>query len=182
MQRRISTGLILALLVTLPSFAANLPDTLNSAGQTLQLNGSGERTKLFIKLYRAGLYLESKSQIADEIVNANEPMAIRLDILSDLITARKMEKATMEGFQKSTGGNLGPIAGEIDRFIAIFTQGIKKGDVYEFSYLPATGTAVIKNGRTQENIAGAPFKQALFGIWLGKEPAQQSLKKTLLGQ
>jgi hypothetical protein len=33
----------------------------------------------------------------------------------------------------------------------------------------------------KEEIDGFDFKKAVFGIWLGKEPAQENLKTDLLG-
>ena len=51
---------------SLPILAATLadvtlPDTVTVGNQTLVLNGMGLRTKLFIKVYVGGLYLEKKS-------------------------------------------------------------------------------------------------------------------------
>lgn len=181
MQRTILCTLIL-LFTSLPSsFAGDLPATFNVAGSPLSLNGSGQRTKVFIKLYNAGLYLPSPSKDATRIIQTDGPMAIKLKITSDLITAEKMEKATLKGFKHSTGGQLAPIAGDIDEFMAVFRQGIKTGDTYDLAYTPDTGTVVSKNGATQISIEGLAFKQALFGIWLGEKPAQNKLKKAMLG-
>lgn len=173
---------VLTLLFTLPAQAKDLPATTQANGEPLSLNGKGTRKKLFIKLYNAGLYLKTPSQDAKAIVDADEAMSIKLNIISDLITAEKMENATMEGFNKSTGGNLSPLAGEIDQFMGVFKQGIENGDSYDFTYAPGTGTVVSKNGTAQVTIGGLPFKQALFGIWLGEQPAQEKLKKGMLGK
>lgn len=179
MTRALIFGLLT--LLALPAIAAGLPAKLDSGGQTLSLNGSGERTKLMIGLYKAGLYLTEASADAGSILSADGPMTIRLEITSGLITAEKMEKATRKGFKKSTGGNIEPLANEIETFMNVFRQGIAKGDTYDLSYVPDQGTTVYKNGESQSNIQGLPFKQALFGIWLGKDPVQKSLKSGLLG-
>ncbi|WGZ94306.1 MAG: chalcone isomerase family protein [Candidatus Thiothrix putei] len=63
----------------------------------------------------------------------------------------------------------------------MFKEAIKEGDVYDFVYTPAK-VVIIKNGKPSATIAGNDFKQALFGIWLGENPIQASLKKALLGQ
>lgn len=172
----------LALLISTPLHAADLPTSLSANGDTLSLNGSGVRTKLFIKLYKGGLYLKAPSKDAAAIINADEAMGIRLAIVSGLITAEKMENATMEGFENATGGQLAPIAGEIDQFMDVFRQGIENGYKYDLVYQPGTGTVVSKNGQVQATIGGLPFKQALFGIWLGDKPAQGKLKKGMLGK
>ena len=38
-----------------------------------------------------------------------------------------------------------------------------------------------KNGKKRGVIEGLAFKQALFGIWLGGVPADDSLKEEMLG-
>lgn len=171
-----------ALLLAIPAQAASLPTSIESTSGALTLNGSGTRSKLFIKLYKAGLYLNAPSSDAKAIISGDETMGIQLNIISDLITAEKMEKATMEGFSKSTGGDLSAVAAEIDQFMAVFKSGIKNGDSYRFTYQPGQGTAVSKNGEPQTTVMGLAFKQALFGIWLGDQPVQEKLKKGMLGK
>lgn len=54
-----------------------IPESLEAGQVTLTLNGSGVRSKL-IKLYVGGLYLAQKSNDAETIMTADEPMAVRL--------------------------------------------------------------------------------------------------------
>jgi len=159
-----------------------LPDSLLTETETLILNGQGRRTKLFLTLYEAGLYLQGKSRDAESIVAADKPMAIRLIIKSSFITSEKMESATLEGFEKSTNGNTSPLDKEINAFIAVFREEIKENDIYEIFYLPDTGVKVLKNNKPAALITGLAFKKALFGIWLSPNPVQQSLKRELLGE
>ena len=160
----------------------DVPDTLKAGKAELMLNGAGVRKKLFMNLYVGGLYLQKPSSDAAAIIKADEPMAIRLHIISGLITSAKMENATREGFTNATGGNTAPIQKQIEEFIAVFKAEIKKGDVCEMVYLPGQGTAVYKNGKPACTVAGMDFKQALFGIWLCDKPAQKSLKKAMLAK
>lgn len=175
----------LALLCLLP-FAAladgnanNFPAQQTFAGQALTLNGKGIRTKLMFNLYTAGLYLQGKSTDAAAILVADQPMAMRLEITSGMITSDKMEEAVREGFKKSTSDP--HIQPRIEQLIAVFKAEIKERDVYDFVYNPSS-IIIIKNGKQTATIAGADFKQAFFGIWLGNNPVQASLKKALLGQ
>ncbi len=48
-------------------------------------------------------------------------------------------------------------------------------------YVPEKGVVVFKNGKIQPIIEGLEFKKALYGIWLGEEPADDDLKEDLLG-
>jgi hypothetical protein len=159
-----------------------MPDTLAADGQNLALNGAGVRTKFFMDMYIGGLYLKQKQSDAEKIIAADEPMAIRLHIVSSLITSEKMEAATREGFINATGGATAPLADRIESFIAVFREKINKEDLYEFVYVPGAGTKISKNGKAKTTIQGIDFKKALFGIWLCAKPAQESLKAQMLGK
>jgi len=109
-------------------------------------------------------------------------MALRLQITSGMITSEKMTTATMEGFENATDDNITPIEPEIQSLLDTFKEEIKEGDVFTLVYIPKTGVKIYKNGKYQKTIAGMPFKQALFAIWIGDDPAQGSLKKEMLGK
>ena len=160
----------------------DMPDSLEVGKSKLVLNGAGVRSKFFMDLYVGGLYLQNKSNNPQEIIEANQPMAIRLHIISSLITSKKMENATMEGFENATKGNIEPIKSEIERFISVFKENIEKNDIFDLLYLPGEGLEVYKNDELKSRIHGLAFKQALFGIWLSDKPAQKSLKEEMLGK
>lgn len=159
---------------------ATLPVTTNFNGNELVLNGAGIREKLWIDLYAAGLYLEQKSQDANAILNSNKPMALKLHIVSKLITSEKMTEAVTEGFKNSTNGNTAPIQNEIDQILGFFKEDIKKNDVFDLVYVPGKGIVAYKNGKEKGVVEGKDFKKALFGIWLSNRPADDDLKKNLL--
>lgn len=158
-----------------------IPDSLTADGTELVLNGAGTRSKWFIDLYVGGLYLPAKSSNAGSIIAADEPQAIKLHIISGMITSDRMTSATMEGFENSTGDNVAPIKDEVDAFLDVFSEEIKEGDVFDLVYIPGSGVHVMKNGTERGVIEGMAFKKALFGIWLSDEPAQEDLKKAMLG-
>jgi len=156
--------------------------TATCAGQALQLNGFGNRKKLFIKLYVASLYLQEKLSDATLLLEMAQASCMRLHITSSKITSEKMIKATREGFEKSTQGNTAPIEAEIESFLSWLEQPIKKGDKFEFAFIPHNATHVSKNGSPLGTIESKEFATALFGIWLGDIPAQEDLKNKLLGK
>ncbi len=160
----------------------DMPDSISAGQSILNLNGAGIRTKFFLKLYVGGLYLAEKNQNPVEIIDADASMAIKLHIISSMITSKKMENATREGFENSTNGTISPIQEEIEKFIAVFKEEIKENDVYDLVYTSENGTEIFKNNTLHSTIKGLPFKQALFGIWLCDKPAQKSLKKAMLGK
>lgn len=190
MKKALSTGfasLLLTAALTTPVAAltvegVDVPDTYSAMDIELKLNGAGTRSKWFMDLYIGGLYVPETIDDGQAIINADEPQAITLHIISGMITSDKMKSATMEGFENSTGGDLAAIKDDVDAFLDVFSEEIKDGDVFDLVYLPGEGVRVLKNGKERATIGDLEFKKALFGIWLSDEPAQEDLKEKMLGQ
>lgn len=187
MRKRIPVLFLSFILLTSIGYAEeiagiDMPQSISVDQQELILNGAGVRTKFFMKLYVGGLYLKQKDSDPDKIIKADEPMAIRLHIISSLITSKKMEDATREGFTNSTNGDTETIKERIEKFISVFKEKINENDIFDLRYIPDKGTEVLKNNESRAVIEGYDFKQALFGIWLCDKPAQKSLKKKMLGK
>ena len=157
-----------------------LPATLDANAETLVLNGGGLREKYFLDLYVGGLYLTNKSTNADAMIKADEPMAIRIEIVSKLISSDKMVDAIEDGMEKSTGGKTEALSAEIKAFKAAFSEEIVIGDIYNLVYIPGDGFTIYKNGKKVRTIKGLKFKQAAFGIWLCDDPADEDLKEGML--
>ena len=157
------------------------PQAIEFEGSTLILNGKGTRVVFFMKVYDGSLYLETKSKDADEIINSTSPMALRIDVISEMVTADAMKKALSEGLEKSTNNNTDHILNEIVQLSSSFNSTVSSGDFYEFIYIPEIGTHVLKNNELVELIPGLDFKKAFFGIFLSNNPIQKNLKKAMLG-
>jgi hypothetical protein len=157
-------------------------DSISVADQTLVLNGAGVRSKFFLNLYVAALYLQQASDEGEAVIAADKPMTIRLQITSSLIDGEKMSEATLDGFVKSTKGNLTPIQKEVELLISAFRDAVEEGDVFDLQYVPGAGTSVIRNGEVKVVVPGLEFKQALFGIWLSEDPVQDDLKEDMLDE
>ena len=156
------------------------PRELSMNSEKLVLNGGGLREKLgFLDLYIGALYLPSKSSDAAKIILADQAMAIRIVIASGLVTRDRFIEALEDGFDNTTVGSY--TAKDIERFKEFLWDAFEPNDEIVLVYLPEQGTRLYKNGEIRGSFAGLPFKQALFGIWLGDKPAQESLKKQMLG-
>ena len=162
--------------------AAEFPQRMRAGNHSLMLNGWGARKKTFLQLYTAGLYLKQPSSSPAEIVAANEPMAIRIEVTSGFVSQSKLVASLEEGFRQATAGNIGPIENEMAQFRNCFQEAITKGDVFDLVYVPEHGVIVNKNGGFRGVIAGAEFKQALFRIWLSDTPVDGALKQAMLMQ
>ena len=173
--------LIFGVFLALPIYGADTPDQIEYQGSTMTKNGQGTRIIFFMKVYEGSLYLETKSANALDIINLDAPMAIRIDVSSQMVTADAMKKALSEGLEKSTGNNTDSIMKEINQLSSSFDTAVSTGDYYEFIYLPELGTHVLKNSLLVELIKGIDFKKAFFGIFLSDNPIQKNLKKAMLG-
>jgi hypothetical protein len=180
-KKFLTAFLIINLFLIMPSFGSDTPDRLKYQDITLIKNGQGTRIVFFVKVYEGSLYLESKNSNAKEIINMNAPMAIRLDVISSMVTADAMKKALNDGLEKSTRNNTDSIKDEIIQLSSSFNSSTSSGDYYEFIYLPEFGTHFMKNSELLDIIEGFNFKKAFFGIFLSDNSIQNNLKKAMLG-
>ncbi|MDP8248965.1 MAG: chalcone isomerase family protein [Candidatus Tritonobacter lacicola] len=161
----------------------NVPGSIPSGKVKLLLNGAGyRRYDRMVRVYIGSLYLMKKSSDSRSIIETDEPMAIRLQITSDMITDKKMADATRESFTHTTEVKFTAIEERVAKFISVFDEAIKKNDVYELVYEPGKGVSASKNGALKVTIPGLDFKKALFGIWLSDEPVDAKLKVEMLGR
>ena len=191
MIKSLSLTSLLLLATISPSWAVevanvDIPNKIQTIKNELDLKGAGVREKFFVDLYVAGLYLPSERKSQNkldgvEISKSDEHMAIKLHIISKLITSERMVETTREGFNKSIGQDWGELSATINDFISVFSDEIQLNDVYDLVYEKGVGTKVFKNGKLAKKIPGLDFKTALFGVWLSDQPVQKSLKKKMLG-
>jgi len=160
----------------------DIPEQMAFPSGMLMLNGAGVRSKLLIEVYVACLYLQTPGSDPAAIMAADEPQAVTLHIVSDLVTHEKLARAARRDMGRAMGGRTGPIEPQIDEFMALFDEEVVKGDVFTLFFEPGEGTHVIKNGRTLGVIPGLAFKRALFGIWLSDNPTQKSLRDKMVGE
>ena len=155
------------------------------AGQALTLNGAGLRTKLIFKVYVAGLYLGQQASTPEAVYQDTGPKRLQVFMLRDinadqlgrLFTQGMQDNASKTAFSKSIPGML--------RMSQIFSDRKKllAGDTFSVDWVPGQGTFIRVNGEpVSEPIVEPEFFRSLMSIWLGKHPAEDSLKAALLGQ
>jgi len=159
-----------------------LPRTMKFENKTLQLNGAGSRSKMWVEVYIQALYLSQLSQNAKEIINDNLEMSIRIEITSALVSSGKLTRAINAGFEKSAGDAFESFKPRMALLQGFLADDITKGDVFELTYSPVDSSLwIIKNGQLKGKIPGFDFKKVFFGIWLGDKPVDEDLKSNLLG-
>ncbi|MEX1000983.1 MAG: chalcone isomerase family protein [Crocinitomicaceae bacterium] len=160
-----------------------MPNVMKVDGEYLKMNGGGMREKMWIDLYVGVLYLQNKSSDPNVIMEADEPMAIKMRIVSGMVSNSKLEDAVREGMEKSTKGNLEPYQKRLDKLIEEgFSEDVVDGDIFDLVYIPGKGTTLKKNNKALVTVDGLDFKKVLFGVWLCDDPADESLKKKMLGK
>ena len=159
-----------------------VPRKIEFQGKTLQLNGAGGRSKMWLEVYVQALYLSQLSQDPQFIIDSDTEMAIRIEITSSMVSSSKLTKAMNAGFEKSAASNLNQLRPRIEEFKTFLSNMITEKDVFVLAYNPLDQTInVYKNEVLKGKIPGFDFKKALFGIWLSDKPVDETLKKHLLG-
>ncbi len=160
---------------------AVVPNQVTFSGEELVMNGGGLREKFFFDIYAGVLYLKGKNNKAASIASADETMAVKVHILSGLMSRKKMASALKSGFEKSTNNNTGPLKDRIEKFIGFVSEEIEVGQVFDMVYEKGKGSVLYKNGVEKGYVEGLDFKKALFNIWLGNNPVDKGLKQEMLG-
>jgi len=163
----------------------DMPETIQAGDYTLVLNGVGIRVVLMVvKPYVAGLYLMEAEKDAASIMKADEPMAIRLNMIDDATRSLMLSKLYdgMHNSVASVGGNFDTLKTRFDAFKELLPDPkFEKGNIFEFKYIPGKGLQIYKDAQFKGSIEGIDFKEAFFGIWLNKDkPADEAIKTAWL--
>ncbi len=157
---------------------AEVPDTVTIEGKKLVLNGAGVRRKFgLVKVYAGALFLTNKSSDAEKILDADEPMMIRMHCIRAGVSPQKLIDSWNESFANITDNNTAPYQKQINKFNSAFTEETQEDQKYDITYLPSKGLVVFVDGVEKVAIADKKFKRLVFSIWLGDRPLDGGLKK-----
>lgn len=181
----------IALALLAPAAAAaelegiKLPDSarVTDGDVALVLNGAGVRTRFLFRVYVGALYVQKKNSIANAVISDAGAKRIALYMLREL-SAAQFVSALEDGLKNNHGAEeLAKLDAPVKQLRAIFdaVKTAKAGDVILIDYVPGSGTRITVNGGVKGVIAGEEFNRALLRIWLGENPADQDLKKGMLG-
>ena len=178
-------AVVMAVVLALPATAKDVsgvkfPDTVTVEGKELKLNGVGLRKKVVFKVYAAALYVETTSQNAQQLVESDQVKRVRMSMLRDL-DKKTITEAIVDGFKKNAGDKLPGLQQRLDTFTAAIPD-LKKGDELVLTYVPGKGTTIESKGGQKISVEGKDFSDALFSVWLGKSPVDESLRDGMLGK
>jgi hypothetical protein len=175
--------LLLSPVMTLAKEVAGvtLPETVALGAQPLVLNGAGIRSRFFIKVYIGALYLPARTRDVEAVLRHTGPVAMHMHFLHSEVSQKKLVDAWNDGFAANLdAAERERLQPRIERFNGLFRT-VRQGEVIRLAYQPGVGTTVSINNETRGVIEGEDFMQGWLRIWLGKEPADASLKQGLLG-
>lgn len=159
-------------------------DRLSFGSTELRLHGVGLlRYRVIFKGYVAALYLDDRRGGAMSSTDVLGDVPRRLEIeYFWAIPAKQLAKATVEGISRNNDREtVERLRSRIDQINALY-EDTEPGDRYAITYLPTIGTELARNGRRLGVIEGAGFSSALFSIWLGDQPLDESLRSQLLAK
>jgi hypothetical protein len=188
MNAKTLSAVVLSLTLALPALAktvsgVDFPETLKVEGKELKLNGAGLRTATFlaVKVYAAGLYVETTSQDAAQVISSDQTKRVRMSMLRDL-EKQKIVDAITDGFEKNAKAQLPALKERLAKLTAAIPAQLKKGDELVLTYVPGKGTRIETKGGEELVVEGKDFADALFSVWLGKHPVDGDLKAGMLGK
>lgn len=187
MLKKVMIGMVVVLMMASISMAREykgieFPETMVAGDEVLVLNGLGERSVFMQEVYVIGLYLMNSETDAQAVLDADEPMGLRLHVTNAFFaSSERVMSALYKGFRNNMPkGDLTPIEDKVEKFNACFSDEISKHDEFDIQYIPNTGVQVLKNGELKDTIPGADFKKNVFGIWIGETPCQEDMKTAML--
>ena len=155
------------------------PEQYMADGAELKIRGTGTlRYMVFIKAYVGGLYLPKDVSSGDAL--SEVPKRLEVEYFHAIegkdfgAAARKMIANNVD---EATFQRLEP---KIEHHSSMY-EDVKPGDRYALTYIPGRGTELALNGEPKGTIEGSEFAAALFSIWLGEKPIDDSFKKQILG-
>jgi hypothetical protein len=184
-----ASACLLTLWVTViaaPSFpvravaGVRMPETIAVSGATLKLNGLGVRREVaFFKAYVIALYLEAPTNQGQEAIQADEPKRVVITMLRD-VTRDAFVEAIEAGIMRNSASDIPRLRARLDSLEQAVPD-LKKGDVLDLTWIPGEGTLVRGQGKNL-TIPGKDFSDALLSVWVGPNPVEAALKRSLLGK
>jgi hypothetical protein len=182
--RHVQIGVLCTLfLFALPASALTpqditFPDRVQAGPNLLSLHGASPLHYLkLLPVYVAGLYLPEGA--GPQHVLSDIPKQLEIGYLVPIKGSDFGKGAQPILERNQTPAAMAQLQSRIDRINAAYRD-VKPGDRYALTYLPGRGTELALNGVPLITLEGADFASAYFGIWLGRQPIDEGLKRALL--
>lgn len=182
---RLFFALLLAALLSLPAGATEiagvkLEPTVTVKNHPLKLNGCGIRKKFFVKVYIGSLYATRRLATPAEALGDSGDKLIRMNFLHSRVEKEKI----IEAFNEGIANNSPDLAGsaEVKKFLSLFTADFHRDDVVDLTLGVDGSVSASHNGRQLGTVPSAKLGRGVLAIYLGDKPADEALKKGMLGK
>ena len=145
----------------------------------LELKGVGLLRYLgLFKVYAGAFYLEKGAPVNDAL--ADKAKRIEVEYLKSF-KGEDFGPATVEMMEKNVDkATIEKLRQQIDYHNSLY-EDVGPGDRYALTYIPGRGTELALNGEPKGVVEGADFATALFSIWIGQKPIDESFKQQIMG-
>lgn len=154
------------------------------AGSKLVLNGAGMRHKSTARYYDVALYTASKVTTVEQLNALAGPKLLSFVAQRD-ISGTELGRLFVKGLNQNSPSELTQRhASDMVRMSDVFSARPKlvPGDTFAIEFNPGKGIVFYLDGKVQGSPVGdAEFFEMMLRIWLGNTPADEALKRALLG-
>jgi hypothetical protein len=158
-----------------------VPDSTRLGDATLVLNGTGLRSKLFIKVYVGALYLPARDRDAGHLLATDAVRRMELHFVRN-VTTKQLCDSWKEGLEANSPGAAADLVAKFDRLCTAMAD-VHEGSVLALTYAPGTGTEIAFDGQAKATVEGEDFADALLRCWIGPEPGPgEDFKNGVLGR
>ena len=157
-----------------------LDQAVTVQSQQLKLHGYGIRKKFFVKVYIGSLYSSKRFASAAEALQDNGDKMIRMNFLHSKVEKEKIIEAFSEGIASNSPDLVG--LPETKKFLSLFTTDFSHGDIVDLVLAANGSVSVSQNSKLLGNIPSAKLAKGVLAIYLGDKPADDSLKKGMIGK
>jgi hypothetical protein len=171
---------------TVPSMAVSVggiefAERINvpGVGNNLQLSGAAVLDRNFVPFYAGALYVPMSVRTADQLMSGLSPYRVTLVWMLPGLSKDRVADYWHNAFAVAAGKDLPRIKLQIDRFMAVFDNDVRHGQVVLFDYIPDSGMRIFIDDKPAGQLAGVEFNRVLLSIWLG-DNAPGDFRRALL--
>lgn len=159
-------------------------NTLRLGGSDLVLNGVGVRRRFFIPVYVAGLYVPARSGDAETLLSQRGPRRMSMKFVREVEAELFMTSLDVGMRKHYTPEQLAGWKDQWQTLTRVISTMVlaRRADNITWDYTPEDGARVMQNSVARvPSMRGEDFYNAVLRVWLGPQPADDDLKKGLLG-
>lgn len=157
----------------------SIPETTSIGSHVLKLNGYGIRKKFFISVYVGSLYTGRPVSSLSAALDDPGDKLIRMVFVHKKVGRDKIVEAFAEGFVRNTPELSG--TSEARQFLAFFRNDFISGDTVDLELGKSGRVEVRHNDRVLGTLESLPLARGILAIYLGEHPADDDLKRGMLG-